>query len=88
MKRRYRKVMCGRCGWVWKYRGKHVLKGEGIIACAHCHTTLDMSLALKRARGRLVSVDYGYVMPIKWRIREQIKENKKKIEKMEVKKDE
>lgn len=86
MKRRYRKVMCQRCGWVWKYRGKYILKKKGIISCANCKTTMELSLAMKRAKGRLVSVDYGYVMPTKWKVREQVKENKEKIKKMEAKK--
>lgn len=87
-KRKYRKVMCGRCGWIWRYKGKFYRQGKGVISCAHCHTTLELRKAIKRAVGRLVSKDYGYVAPTRWKVQQQIVLNKEKIRKMEEEKNE
>ena len=43
-----KKLRCPRCGYTWLYRGK---KERGITSCPACHTTMDINLAQKRARG-------------------------------------
>ena len=39
------------CGYVWRYGGKYILEGTGVISCPMYRTTMGYKTAIKRARG-------------------------------------
>ena len=75
--------MCKRCGYVWKYAGKYVRKGRGVISCSYCKTTMELAQALERGKGKPVSIDRDYKVPLRLKVQRQVEVNKRKIRKME-----